>query len=103
MSTVSSACTFKTIQGTGLVALTKNQEGFIAVKNVYNPVIQTISLGRKFFIFYFNPFYSYFIGADARLTVSAWCVVDPADITVAYACDNIISTCSTTSSRRDQV
>jgi hypothetical protein len=47
VSTISSASTFKTNQGTGLVALRKNQEGFVAVKNVYSPIIQTISLGKK--------------------------------------------------------
>jgi hypothetical protein len=52
VSTISSASTFKTNQGTGLVALRKNQEGFVAVKNVYSPIIQTISLGRNFFIIF---------------------------------------------------
>jgi len=52
VSTISSASTFKTNQGTGLVALRKNQEGFVAVKNVYSPIIQTISLGRDFFIIF---------------------------------------------------
>ncbi|CAF1102359.1 unnamed protein product, partial [Rotaria sordida] len=84
VSTISSACTFKTNSGTGLVALRKNQDGFVAVKNVYLPIIQTISLNL-----------------DPRSVISAWCVIDHADITLAYAYENIIVTCSTISSRRD--
>ncbi|CAF1142164.1 unnamed protein product [Adineta steineri] len=85
VSTITSACTFKSNQGTGLVALTKNQESFIAVKNVYSPIIQMITLG-----------------VDIRSPISAWCVIDHADITIAYAYDNNIATCSATSLRRDQ-
>ncbi|UJR14874.1 hypothetical protein I4U23_001859 [Adineta vaga] len=84
VSTISSACTFKTTQGTGLVVFTKNQESFTTVKNVYSPIIQTISLG-----------------ADLRSPISAWCVIDHADLTIAYAYDNVITTCGATS-RRDQ-
>ncbi|CAF3637043.1 unnamed protein product [Rotaria sp. Silwood1] len=84
VSTISSACTFKTNSGTGLVALRKNQEGFVAVKNVYIPIIQTISLSLA-----------------ALTIISAWCVIDHADITIAYAYENNIATCSATSSRRD--
>ncbi|CAF3692701.1 unnamed protein product [Rotaria sp. Silwood1] len=84
VSTISSACTFKTNAGTGLVALRKNQDGFVAVKNVYLPIIQTISLNL-----------------DPRSVISAWCVIDHADITLAYAYENIIVTCNAISSRRD--
>ncbi|CAF4062120.1 unnamed protein product [Rotaria sp. Silwood2] len=84
VSTITSACTFKTNSGTGLVALRKNQEGFVAVKNVYIPIIQTISLA-----------------VDTRSVISAWCIIDHADITLAYAYENIIVTCSAISSRRD--
>ncbi len=44
-----------------------------------------------------------YIGADARSSVSAWCVIDHTDVTLAYAYDNNIATCSATSARRDQV
>ncbi|CAF3338150.1 unnamed protein product [Rotaria socialis] len=84
VSTISSACTFKTNQGTGVVALRKNQEGFVLVKNVYSPIIQTIALN-----------------VDTRSVVSAWCVLDHADITLAYAYDNYIVTCSASASRRE--
>ena len=40
---------------------------------------------------------------DVRVTVSAWCVIDHADMTLAFAYDNIIATCSATSLRREQV
>ncbi|CAF1050154.1 unnamed protein product [Adineta ricciae] len=86
VSVISSACTFKTNQGTGLVALAKNQESFITVKNVYSPIIQTISPS-----------------ADLRSTISAWCVIDHAELTIAYAYDNIIATCGTTSRREQQI
>ncbi|CAF4438996.1 unnamed protein product, partial [Adineta steineri] len=39
---------------------------------------------------------------DIRSPISAWCVIDHADITIAYAYDNNIATCSATSLRRDQ-
>lgn len=42
-------------------------------------------------------------GADIRLSVSAWCVIDHADMTLAYAYDNNIATCSASAARRDQV
>lgn len=95
--------TFKSNQGTGLVALRKNQEGFIAVKDVYNPIIQTISLGKTIHFHSSRSIDFIHLGADIRLSVSAWCVIDHADITLAYAYDNNIVTCSATSSRREQV
>jgi hypothetical protein len=40
---------------------------------------------------------------DVRVTVSAWCVIDHADMTLAFAYDNNIATCSATSLRREKV
>ncbi|CAF3279289.1 unnamed protein product [Rotaria sp. Silwood2] len=66
VSTITSACTFKTNSGTGLVALRKNQEGFVAVKNVYIPIIQTISLASLFVCSLENGVFQVYHATHAR-------------------------------------
>lgn len=45
----------------------------------------------------------FYIGSEIRVTVSAWCVIDHDDITLVYAYDNNLATCSASALRRDQV
>lgn len=85
-STITSANTFKSAQGgTGLVTLRKNQDGFLAVRNVYSPSITTIA-----------------IAPDARSAVSSWCILDYTDLVLAYAFDNNIATTSAISSTSER-
>ncbi|CAF1596937.1 unnamed protein product, partial [Didymodactylos carnosus] len=88
VSSISEARIFNAKSGSGLIALKRNHEGFIVVKNVYDPIIQTISI----------------MNSDVRsnLTITAWCVIDHIDTTIAYACDNMIYTCNHSSSKKDQ-
>lgn len=71
------------------------------MKNVYNPVIQTISLGNEQNTV--DDRKVQFLGLELRSNISSWCVLDPTDMNLVYSYDNVVATSSAASTRREQV